>query len=87
MFYDRWADRRPDPEVARRMGVLTATGLIVGESLWGVAYALIVYVTKMDAPLNLPLGDSFAPFALVGGTILFVAAIWFLYRRAMRLCA
>jgi putative OPT family oligopeptide transporter len=84
-FYDRWADGRAKPEFARRLGVLTATGLIVGESLWGVAYALIVYVTKADAPLNLPLGDSFAPFALVGGTILFVAATWFLYRRTMRL--
>jgi len=84
-FYDRWADRQAKPEFARRMGVLTATGLIVGESLWGVAYALIVYATKMDSPLNLPLGDSFAPAALIGGTILFVATAWFLYRRTMRL--
>src|SRR3546814_3986311 len=34
-FYERWADKRPNPDFARRMGVLTATGLIVGESLWG----------------------------------------------------
>jgi putative OPT family oligopeptide transporter len=86
-FYDRWADRRAKPEFARRLGVLTATGLIVGESLWGVAYALIVYVTKKDSPLNLPVGDSFTPVALIGGTILFVAATWFLYRRTMRLSA
>ena len=83
-FYNRWADRRARPEFARRMGVLTATGLIVGESLWGVAYALIVGVSGKDAPLAI-VGDGFAVFALAGGTILFVATTWLLYQRTMRL--
>jgi hypothetical protein len=66
------------------MGVLTATGLIVGESLWGVVFAGIVAGSGSDAPLAL-VGESFEPFALVGGTILFVLlAIW-LYRRTMRM--
>ena len=40
--YDAWAERSRDPEQAKRLGVLTATGMIVGESLWGVAFAGIV---------------------------------------------
>src|SRR3546814_953017 len=52
-FYERWADKRPNPDFARRMGVLTATGLIVGESLWGVVFAGIVAGSGSDAPLAL----------------------------------
>ena len=82
-YYDRWADRRPDPEYARRMGVLTATGMIVGESLWGVGFAVIVYATNSDAPLAM-VGEDFAMPALVGGTVAFLALIWGLYRFTRR---
>jgi hypothetical protein len=64
--YDRWARRSADPEAAERLGVLAATGLIVGESLWGVGFAGIVYMTNSDAPLAL-VGDGFAPPALIRG--------------------
>ena len=50
-FYDKWAARAPSPEFAQRMGVLLATGLIVGESLFGVVFAGIVAATSKDAPL------------------------------------
>jgi uncharacterized oligopeptide transporter (OPT) family protein len=80
-FYDRWADRQARPEFARRMGVLTATGLIVGESLWGVAFAFIVYLTAKDAPLAL-VGKGYETIALIGGTILFLAITGLLYRYA-----
>jgi putative OPT family oligopeptide transporter len=40
--YNRWAERAPNPAFAERLGVLMATGLIVGESLFGVAFAAIV---------------------------------------------
>jgi uncharacterized oligopeptide transporter (OPT) family protein len=82
-FYDRWADRQARPEFARRMGVLTATGLIVGESLWGVAFAGIVAASGSDAPIAL-VGEGFVMPALVGGTLLFFGLTWFLYRRTMR---
>ncbi len=85
-FYDRWADRTGDPELARRMGTLTATGMIVGESLWGVAFAGIVAASGSDSPLAV-VGDGFAPYALIGGTILFAALTWFSYARAMRASA
>ncbi|WP_374944461.1 OPT family oligopeptide transporter [Sphingomonas sp.] len=81
--YDRWAPRAPDPERAIRFGVLTATGMIVGESLWGVAFAGLVYATDSDAPLAL-VGAEFAPYALGGGTLVFAALVAGLYRYTRR---
>ena len=78
--YEAWANRSRDPEQARRLGVLTATGMIVGESLWGVAFAGIVAAAGTDAPLAV-IGDGFATWALVGGTLVFLALIGWLYRR------
>lgn len=52
-FYNRWSLRQANPEFAERMGVLMATGFIVGESLFGVAFAGIVASTDSDAPLAL----------------------------------
>jgi uncharacterized oligopeptide transporter (OPT) family protein len=83
-FYDRWAGRTERPEFARRMGVLTATGLIVGESLWGVVFAGIVAGSGSDTPMAL-VGEGFELFALAGGTALFVLLALWLYRRTMRL--
>jgi putative OPT family oligopeptide transporter len=85
-FYDRWADRRgANAEFSRRMGVLVATGMIVGESLWGVAFAGIVYGTNKEAPLALPfIGDGFAPVALIGGFLLFGALTAWLYRYTVK---
>jgi hypothetical protein len=82
-IYDRWARRSADPEAAERMGVLAATGMIVGESLWGVAFAGIVYATGSDAPLALVGADWEIPGA-VGGTMLFCALVGILYSRAVR---
>jgi putative OPT family oligopeptide transporter len=50
-FYEKWAARSSSPEFAQRMGVLLATGLIVGESLFGVIFAAIVAGTGKDTPL------------------------------------
>lgn len=80
-LYERWADGTRDPEFAKRIGVLTATGMIVGESLWGVAFAIIVYLADSDSPLAL-VGAGFAPYALIGGTVLFFAVAALLYRYA-----
>ena len=45
-LYDRWAAGGRNPEFAQRMGVLLATGLIVGESIMGVVYAGTVAATR-----------------------------------------
>jgi putative OPT family oligopeptide transporter len=75
-YYNRWAERAPNPAFAERLGVLMATGLIVGESLFGVAFAAIVGATDNDAPLALV--TDFA-WAVPLGLVVFAAAIAFLY--------
>ena len=82
-LYERWADRARDPEFAKRIGVLVATGMIVGESLWQVVFAGIVAATGSDAPLAI-VGESFAHVALLGGTIVFLALLWWLYATTRR---
>ena len=75
-FYNRWAERSPNPAFAERLGVLMATGLIVGESLFGVAFAGIVAATRSDSPLEV-VKDW--PMAVPLGLILFAASIANLY--------
>jgi putative OPT family oligopeptide transporter len=78
-YYDRWAARTANPGFAKRMGVLMATGLIVGESLFGVLYAGVVVGSGKGEPFAL-VGDSFATPALIGGAVIFCALIGWLYR-------
>ncbi len=78
----RWRAR-----VRRQRGrPIPATGLIVGESLWGVLFAGIVAGSGRDAPLAL-VGEDFEPFALASGTALFVLLALWLYRRTMKLAS
>jgi putative OPT family oligopeptide transporter len=81
-FYEGWADHTSNPARAKRMGVLTATGLIVGESLFGVLYAGIVAASGKSEPFAL-VGESFATPALIAGTIVFFVTLAFLYRHTM----
>jgi putative OPT family oligopeptide transporter len=85
-LYERWAGRTRNPEFAKRMGVLAATGLIVGESLFGVAFAGIVASSGSDAPLAL-VGEDFEPYARWIGAITFAAIIAWLYTRTKRAIA
>ncbi len=82
-LYDGWADKQKDPETAKRLGVLAATGLIVGESLFGVIFAGIVAATGSDSPLAV-VGDGFETAAMIGGMALFIGLIWWLYRGTRR---
>lgn len=77
--YDRWASRQPDPERAKRFGILMATGLIVGDSLWGVAYAGIVVVSGNSGPMVI-VGNGFAPWANGLGLVVFAGTLAWLYR-------
>jgi putative OPT family oligopeptide transporter len=79
-FYDHRAKRSRNPESALRMGVLTATGMIVGESLWGVAFAGIVAVTGSDSPLAF-MPDLPASVTLGAGTLVFASLTAFLYHQ------
>jgi putative OPT family oligopeptide transporter len=71
-FYDKWAARTSNPEFAQRMGVLLATGLIVGESIMGVVYAAIVATTRADAPLALVAEN---PWAVPLGILVFAVVV------------
>jgi putative OPT family oligopeptide transporter len=84
-WYDRRVSSTPNPERAKRLGTLVASGLIVGESVWGVINAgLIVALTK-DAPIALvPASFAAAPYL---GVILFLAAIVWLYGWMLRRAA
>ena len=81
--YDRWSDRQSNPEFAKRMGVLTATGLVVGESLFGVLFAGVVGATRNDTPFRI-VGDGFAGVAMIAAPVVFIALIVQLYRYTRR---
>ncbi len=78
-YYDRWAERSRNPESAKRLGVLLASGLIVGESLFGVLLAGIIVASHKDDPLGL-VGDAFAGLAKLLGALVFALLVGFLYR-------
>lgn len=75
-FYDKWAVRTSNPEFAQRMGVLLATGLIVGESIMGVVYASIVAATQKDAPLAIVAEN---PWAVPLGLVIFAVVVLAFY--------
>ena len=75
-FYNRRATRTRNPEATRRLGVLLASGLIVGESLFGVLNAGIIVIR--GSPFTLA-GDSFATASNVLGAIAFAVTIAALY--------
>ncbi|HEY3636618.1 MAG TPA: oligopeptide transporter, OPT family [Rhizomicrobium sp.] len=56
-WYDGRADRSPNPEHAKRLGVLVSSGMIVGESLFGVLLAGLIVALSKDAPLALVPAD------------------------------
>jgi hypothetical protein len=81
-WYDGRARLSSQPARAERLGTLVASGLIVGESLWGVVNAgLIVALTK-DAPIGL-VGADFAPAPWLG-LLAFVGCIVGLYGWMLR---
>lgn len=80
-LYNGWASRQSAPEFAERMGVLTATGLIVGDSLFNIAYAAIVAAT--DNPDALAVVEDF-PAALPFGIVAFAGIIAYAYWRMRR---
>ncbi len=78
-IYNTWVANKPNGDAARRLGVLIASGLIVGESIFGVILAGMIYFLNKPAPLAI-FGDSFAGWALGLGTIAFIAVPVALYR-------
>jgi len=61
-LWNRMAKRTPRPEFTERLGVLLATGLVVGDSLFGLAYAGAVGAAGDPERLAL-VGEGFASTA------------------------
>jgi putative OPT family oligopeptide transporter len=83
-FFDRAADRTPKPEAAKQLGVLLASGLIVGEGIIGVVISAIVVFSGKEAPLAL-VGPKFETAAIFIGGIAFAATAFILYRWILRM--
>jgi putative OPT family oligopeptide transporter len=77
--FDRRADRTRNPEGTKQLGVLLASGLIVGESTIGVVLSAIVVFSGVAAPLAL-VGAGYETAGKIIGGIAFAATAFVLYR-------
>jgi putative OPT family oligopeptide transporter len=81
-WYDGRGRSMPNPDRAQRLGTLVASGLIVGESIWGVINAGLIVGFAKDAPIALvPENFALAPWL---GVLGFVGAIVWLYGWMLR---
>ncbi len=78
-YYDKRAERHANAESRKQLGVLLASGMIVGEGLIGIVIAAIVAFTGKDFPLGI-VGDDFATASIFIGGAAFVIAMLVLYR-------
>src|SRR6202042_1300996 len=83
-FYDRSADRTAKPESTKQLGVLLASGLIVGESVIGVVISAIVVFSGSGAPLAL-VGPGFETAGILIGGAAFAVIAFVLYRWVLRM--
>ena len=88
-FYNKWADR--DDAAAgidrkKRLGVLLATGMIVGESLYGVVFAGFVAGTGNEDPFALFSGFG-ATAAQIIGAVVFLGVVAWAYRWTQKVSA
>ncbi|MBA3646704.1 MAG: oligopeptide transporter, OPT family [Gemmatimonadaceae bacterium] len=81
-WYDKKTSTMPNPERAQRLGTLVASGLIVGESMWGVILAGLIVASSKEFPIALvPEDFALAPWL---GVIAFVAIVVWLYGWMLR---
>jgi putative OPT family oligopeptide transporter len=85
-FFDRAADRTPRPKATKDLGVLLASGLIVGESTIGVVLSAIVVFSGVAAPLALVSPEFETAGKIIGG-IAFTAIAFLLYRWILGMAA
>jgi uncharacterized oligopeptide transporter (OPT) family protein len=81
-WFNRRAERTADPGRTQHLGVLVASGMIVGESLFGVLLAGLIVALGTDAPLAL-IGPDFAGAEPIGFAA-FAALIGLLYGWMLR---
>ena len=76
-WYNKRAKHARNPDRAERLGVLIASGLIVGESIFGVINAGLIVAFNTDAPIAFVPADFVAANAI--GLVLFVGLVAWLY--------
>jgi putative OPT family oligopeptide transporter len=95
-LYDRRADHTPRPDASKQLGVLLASGLIVGEGVIAVVISLIKAFSSKPAPLALvgpdgslakwvPILAKFETAGIIIGGIAFAVIAFALYRWILRL--
>ena len=84
-LYERHAERMSNPGFTKRMGVLLATGLIVGDSLLNVVFAGVVAGTNDPDVLARFTPEGFGTYALLLGLAVFAALLAWLYSYIARL--
>jgi putative OPT family oligopeptide transporter len=95
-FYDRRANRTRRPEGAKQLGVLLASGLIVGEGVIAVVISLLKAFSSKPAPLALvgpdgilakpvPIFANFETAGIVIGGVTFAVIAFVLYRWIFRM--
>jgi len=82
-LFDQRANRTPKPEATKQLGVLLASGLIVGESIIGVVLSAIVWFSGKGAPLAL-VGPGFETAGIIVGGVAFAVIAFVLYRWVLR---
>ena len=78
-YFARRAESSARPESTKQLGVLLASGMIVGEGLIGVLIAAVVAFSGKDFPLAL-VGDSFGDASIWIGGLAFAVSMIALYR-------
>lgn len=81
-WYNSRVAHAHDAKRKQHLGVLVASGMIVGESLFGVLIAGLIVTFGTDAPLGI-VGPDFAGGEIVGFAV-FAGLIVFLYRWMLR---
>jgi putative OPT family oligopeptide transporter len=81
-WYETKIRNAPNRERAERLSTLVASGLIVGESLWGVLNAGLIVAMSKDAPIGI-VPEDFPP-AKILGVLGFIGVIAWLYSWMLR---
>lgn len=83
-WFDRHAERKPGTEATKQLGVLLASGLIVGESLLAVIFAFLIGVTG-KADFAVLVGKGFETPSIIIGGVVFAVTVAVLYRWIIRM--
>jgi putative OPT family oligopeptide transporter len=85
-FFDQRANRTPKPEATKQLGVLLASGLIVGEGIIGVVISALVVFSGKDFPLSV-VGPAYERAGIIIGGGAFALVAFMLYRWILRMAA